>query len=842
MQFTFFTIPLYLSAIILLGLGFYGFRFRGIKGSFAFFFDMLICAAWALNQALALPSDNLTFRIYMLNIVISVLTFLGITWLVIVLSMIGKEGWLNRKKLTLLFIPTLFNLTMLWTNDYHHLFLSNYQLNSQNGFIALYCSVGPMYWVYYTWNFTLIAVSLVLLLEFGFSKGGIYLRQALLVGSGSLVPLAADLAYALFEFPLPGYELAPVLFVFTGLCVAWALFRHHLLEFTPIRLSTVVENMSDLLLVLDAQDRIVEINGPAGKFFGIDPRSSAGKATAEALNRWPQLREAFKTSGPGNREIYLDSVGMEKIFDLSVTEINTGLRGSVGRAALLRDITLRKQAESARVESDRRYRLLAENSLDIISRSNLADVFIYVSPACQALLGYEPEEMLGHSSYEYFHPNDLDPITKSHNTILEQTGKYTVDHRMRHKDGRYIWFESTSHTIRDEETGRILEIQSSSREITARRQAEEALKESEARYRFLAENSTDTISLLSPERVFEYASPACQKIIGFASEELVDHAFLEFVHPDDQAQFLQLRANWKEQNKEVLITYRHRCKNEQYLWVEVSAHYVTDPATGQLLNIIAVARDITERRKMEEALNAEKLKAKNLESLGVLAGGIAHNFNNALTGVTGYISLAKVELEETSDAYDYLTEAEKATQHVAELAQRLVPFANGGAPIKQKVKLENIIKTTTSFMNQNSRWKYIFDLPSALWSVLADPTQIRDALQNLIKNALEAMPEGGIIEVKAANVTLEANQIPLLNPGRYVQVTVQDQGCGIKAEELIRIFDPYYTTKFMGNGLGLALSYSIIKRHGGQIVVESEWGRGTTLHFYLPVIPEEAGV
>ncbi|NWJ47627.1 MAG: PAS domain S-box protein [Chloroflexi bacterium] len=505
------------------------------------------------------------------------------------------------------------------------------------------------------------------------------------------------------------------------------------------------------------------------------------------------------------------------------------------------DITERVRMEEALRQSENRFRSVVNNIKEVFFQTDAEGLWSFLNPAWTEVTGFTVEESLGQNFLNYVYPDDRQRNLELFTPLIERKKEY-CRHTIRYltKAGTPRWIEVYARLTFDEHDV-VLGTSGTLRDVHEQRLAEAALRESEERYRFLAENSTDTISRLSYAGVFEYVSPACQKFIGFATEELRGHTFLDFVHPDDHEQFLKLLSNWQGQNN-FLVTYRARCKSGHYIWVEASVHLTSNPNTGQVLNVIMVTRDITERLKMEEALNAEKLKAQNLESLGVLAGGIAHSFNNALVGVTGYMSLAKLELEETSDAYACLEEAEKSTQRLTELAQRLVPFASGGAPIKQKVKLENIIKNATSFMNQNSNLRYHFDLPPDLWLVPAEPAQIREALQNLIKNALEAMPEGGIIEVKAANVTLEANQVFLLNPGRYVKVTVQDQGCGIRSEELARIFDPYYTSKFMGNGLGLTLSYSIIRRHGGQLVVESEWGKGTTIHFYLPALPEEAGV
>ena len=253
-------------------------------------------------------------------------------------------------------------------------------------------------------------------------------------------------------------------------------------------------------------------------------------------------------------------------------------------------------------------------------------------------------------------------------------------------------------------------------------------------------------------------------------------------------------------------------------------------AAGRVIGMVFVFRDVTAHERLQQEL----VRATRLESVGILAGGIAHDFNNILTGVLGNIALAQLDVEATSDAGARLREAEKATLRARDLTQQLLTFAKGGEPVRTAVQLEAILRETTTFALHGSNVRAVYHLAPDLWSADADQGQIGRVVQNLVINAVQAMPAGGALRVTAHNDVVAGH--PGLAPGNYVQIVIADTGEGIRRDDLTRIFDPYFTTKQSGSGLGLAAVYSIIKKHGGHIGVESEVGRGTSFQIWLPAM------
>lgn len=286
-------------------------------------------------------------------------------------------------------------------------------------------------------------------------------------------------------------------------------------------------------------------------------------------------------------------------------------------------------------------------------------------------------------------------------------------------------------------------------------------------------------------------------------------------------------------------------KKQKWEWTtpEANTYQIYDhPFTGSdgALHVLKLGIDITDRKKMED----ERVRARKLESIAFLAGGIAHDFNNLLTSVMGNISLAKMHLKQGGKALERLKDAEGACMRAKHLTYQLVTFARGEEPVRKAVMLPGIIKETADFALRNSGCSCEFSIAEDLCAVEIDASQISQVIHNILMNAQDAMPAGGAIEIRAENITVAAENTVTPGPGRYVKMTVRDQGAGILPEHLSKVFDPYFTTQKMdsrkGLGLGLALCYSIIASHGGHIAVESEIGKGTTFSIYLPAAERAA--
>ena len=377
--------------------------------------------------------------------------------------------------------------------------------------------------------------------------------------------------------------------------------------------------------------------------------------------------------------------------------------------------------------------------------------------------------------------------------------------------------------------------------MVKRKKAEEGLHEQEGSLRAMYD-AVDNVALIMTDlggegtKILDF-SPGAEKIFGYSKEEVIRERFAT-LHPqefikDITAMQEALRRGEKGFFGETILIR----KGGEVFPVFYTIHPRYD-TSRKLVGSIGVAIDLTQQKKIEK----ERLRIQKLESLGILAGGIAHDFNNYLACILGNIALAKMGMYKEDAPYQNLREVEKIAFMAKKLTFQLITFSKGGLPIKQPSSIREVIEDTISFSLRGSKVTCNISLPDDLWPVDIDAGQISQVINNLIINADQAMPEGGMIEVFAENVTIDRKEVPTLKPGDYIKVTVVDYGYGIQKEHTNMIFDPYFTTKEKGSGLGLAVCFSIIKFHGGYISVESETGAGTTFHFYIPISEEEVPV
>jgi len=325
-------------------------------------------------------------------------------------------------------------------------------------------------------------------------------------------------------------------------------------------------------------------------------------------------------------------------------------------------------------------------------------------------------------------------------------------------------------------------------------------------------------------------------LLGLTRNTLIKQPLTRFILNEDQDIFYRHRKQLFETGTLQVCELRLVKKDAAPFWVRIDATVAQDADSAPVCRATMI--DITERKRMEEEL----VKADKLESVGILAGGIAHDFNNILTSISGNISMAKMQVKPGHKIFDFLSAAETASVRAQGLTMQLLTFAKGGTPLKETVFFKKLIKETSLFILRGSKSACEFEIAEDLWPVEADAGQINQVISNIVINANQAMPEGGIIRIMAENLMPEkVREIPV-NPGRYIHISIKDEGVGIAEKHLFKIFDPYFTTKQAGNGLGLATAYSIIKKHNGHISVDSFLGASTNFHIYLPASDKEVPV
>lgn len=364
-------------------------------------------------------------------------------------------------------------------------------------------------------------------------------------------------------------------------------------------------------------------------------------------------------------------------------------------------------------------------------------------------------------------------------------------------------------------------------EIEERRKVQDELRESEIKYRMLAENAYDVIFETDVTGRILYVSPNVREILGYSQLEYVSKNYLFMIHEDDADAVINMFNAIEAEGHASEVVFRGRRNDGADIWLE-STGKIFKTAGGER-HIVLVTRDISERHKIEE----EIVKNAKLESLGLLAGGIAHDFNNVLMGIIGNISLAKKRLGSAGSVFELLERAEKVAHKARGLTEQLITFSKGGQPVKKILNIGDLIYEAGQFALAGAHIVSKFSISHDLWMVEADEGQLIQVITNMVINAKQACSQDGLIELIAENEYVDETQ-QLMDSGRYVKITIKDNGSGIAEENLKKIFDPYFTTRSDGRGIGLAAAYSIIKNHEGAICVDSKPNCGTAFFIFLP--------
>ena len=486
--------------------------------------------------------------------------------------------------------------------------------------------------------------------------------------------------------------------------------------------------------------------------------------------------------------------------------------------------------------------------------TSVADYAIYMlSPegivsswnvGAQRFKGYTPEEIIGQHFSRFYLEEDRASCkpARALQIALEQ-GKYEEEGWRLRKDGTPFWASVVIDPVRDTQ-GKLLGFAKITRDITERRQAQEALRASEEQFRLLVQGVTDyAIYMLSPTGHITNWNVGAERIKGYVRDEVIGTHFSRFYTQDDQASGLpeQALAKAARDGRFEMEGWRVR-KDGTTFWANVVIDAIYGDS-GALVGFAKVTRDITERKKAAEALQQARealLQSQKLEAIGKLTGGVAHDFNNLLAVMVGGLERLSTQSDGPPNP-KVLDSMQRAANRAANLTQQLLTFARQ-QPMKQEpCNLSQVIDSFDAVLRRvgDSTITFNFQLAPNLGPVMVDATQFEASLLNLMTNSRHAMPGGGTITLSTSEVELSSHQVEALPAGRFVRVTLQDTGSGMSPEVITRAVEPFFTTKPVGKGTGLGLSqvYGFVQQSNGGMTLRSEIGSGTTISLYLPVVP-----
>jgi len=562
-----------------------------------------------------------------------------------------------------------------------------------------------------------------------------------------------------------------------------------------------------------------ELIGQPPSFFspGIQPDGDASLTKAngfiqEALAGHPQFFE-WVNLRPDGSAIHAD---------VSLTRFELG--GKIYLQGVVRDITGRKREEEARQTSEARYRTLFEYAPDGIVIANPEGVYIDGNASMCRMLGYSRDELIGRNASDIVVPSEIPQIEIALGEITT-TSDHHREWQFRRKDGCVFEAEVIATQMPD---GNILGM---IRDITQRKQAEEKIAE-QATFLDMAQ---DAIFVRDLQGKMLFWNKGAERLYGWGREEVVNRNVDEMLYIDplkleEAYRLTNSQGNWRGE-------LHHFTKDGEKLIIESRWTLIRDHA-GRPKSVLAINTDITEKKKIE----AQFMRAQRMESIGTLAGGIAHDLNNILAPILMSIDILKLTATDTQ-AKSILDTIEISAKRGADVVRQVLSFARGLEGQRIEIQPKHLFKDVESIIKDTfpKDIRLHFSIPEDIWMILGDPTQVHQILLNLCVNARDAMPGGGNLNLSVENSVLDQQYLamnPLAKAGRYVQISVSDSGTGIAPNLIDKIFEPFFTTKDInkGTGLGLSTVMAIVKSHEGIINVYSEPGKGTTFKVYLPAM------
>jgi PAS domain S-box-containing protein len=845
-------IPLLVPVVLAIGLLVYLARRRG---SFDAILAMIVATGgiWCggyLLEFLAMDFDS-ALRAVKLQYVAFVMG--PIAWVLLGLKMQDRTPLLSPRLLALLLFVPVITLSLVFTSEYHTLFWRSKELVAFHGYSVFESTYGPGFWLHCAFSYAMNLVGAVLVIAAMFESGRYYLRQRVALMMALGMPWIANVFYIFRVWDIP-LDLTPFTLLASGLVMVFGVFGLGLGDLVPIARARVLANMKDGVIVLDSKMRIVDFNGAAKLLFGL-PDLEVGRHAEALFLDHPKLLRLLQRQRENTDLVYTIADRVQMIS----SEILDEEHGS--RLLMIRDLSSDGRIQDAlRVVVEGTSQDVGEEFYHSVTRSLAAalntryavlgimdeagghrvrtlafwDSGRYRDNVVYDLAGSPCESAIDRGTCTY--PDGVARLFPDDSMLVEMNVVGYLGTRLFDHAGNTLGILN----VMDDKPLENVELGRSLLEILANRAAAEIEREinerrlaaSEQSYRRIVETTEDGVCVTDAEGMIEFVNDRMATMIGDGRDDVLGQRLLGLMA--------------EEPGPDGEIRVRNTVGREY--WVNIARTHIRDDA-GRTSGILHLYRDVTEERHLAE-INREiehhLQHAQKMESLGVLAGGVAHDFNNLLMPILGYLDLIKQRSAGDPVIADYIGRIQNAGGNLADLCNQMLTYSGKGHFVESQFSMNTRITEMQELIRASvpRSIELDFDLEEDIHQILADATQVNQVLMNLVLNAAESMSDKreGRVCIRTGEEYLDRDALATMHvgddpePGRFVYVEVEDQGVGLGPEESNRLFEPFYTTKFTGRGLGMAVVYGIVRAHNGAARVDSKLGEGTRMRVYLPAV------
>jgi PAS domain S-box-containing protein len=867
-----------LAGLILLRLAYSGWQRRHVTGAKAFVGMVLSVALWSLTYTLELTASSADFIMIANRAKYIGITLVPVMWFIFAAQYSGRHRTFVRWQIAaLLLIPAL-TLLLTFTNDTHQLMFLNERISDAGGFPMLEHDFGDWYVVHVAYSYGLILTGAYWMIAAAQRSLTAYEHQTRWILLAVLIPLIGNVLTLTDRNPLPGIDLAPLLFTISGLIFVRLLQARGNLETTPISYEAVIDNLPNAVLVIDAQNRVLAANPPLLRFLQKDESDVIGQPAADLTDDSAAFMERFGNQQEAREEIQVAG----RYIDLMLSPLHNAAGDLLARILVFQDVTVRKQTETALMANERRYRALFENSNDAIFIIDLDHTVIIANRQAADMLQVDLARLLHSDALDYIYSAERSDSADRFSQLLEGDPVPLYERTFVRSDGQQVPAEVSLTLVRDVH-GEPLHIQMIVRDITARKRAQQAMTARLEQLAVLRQVDEEVNRTLDIDTVLSVALRAAVRL------SKADAGFIALRGNDDIIRISQVTGAYSDAivgediRRDVGIVGRVLESRQAELVTDVEAdmQYIEDlPDTralmalplvsqGRLIGVInletrhperfaggifpfiqllagrlAVAVDNARlyeyvRQQLEElqAIYDELREAERLKTDMIQIAN--HDLQNPLSIIDGFLHMLEEDRAQFSDEHrEFFQLMRNATDRMQQILQDFLSLESINARLESTqhvVDLQPLLKRAFGEYRHQAEAKeldFVLDSdPSQPVTVLADAPQLYEAMTNLINNAIKYTPEGGTVRVD-----LQATD-------ETVTFAVHDTGYGIPENRQNRLFEPFYRTKtdetatIEGTGLGLHLVKNIVERHHGEIVFSSTYGQGSTFGFRLPPAP-----